>query len=237
MSFNGKVLSVVCARAGSKGLKNKCIARIGGKMVVEYSIEYSISLGDKVKTVVSTDIKELIDFCEKNNIIYVRRNPRFGSDDSRIDDAIAEAIEKEGEDCEYCSLVYGNIPTRYPDLFRDALEFLVMNEDYDAVLSFQNVEKFHPEWMFDFNPDLLPHKKETHYRRQALPQKMIHDGHTFVFRKEKFYGKYKGLIQNKKGYMYFFYGDRIKPQIHNDAVIDIDTAKDLRLAETLLRVG
>ncbi len=69
-----KVLSVVCARAGSKGLKNKCIEKIGQKMVIEYTIEYSLSLGEDVRTIVSTDINEVIDYCKKKilNLLTVR---------------------------------------------------------------------------------------------------------------------------------------------------------------------
>jgi CMP-N-acetylneuraminic acid synthetase len=229
-----KVLSIICARASSKGLKNKCMAKIKKKTVVEYSIEYSMSLGREVKTVVSTDIEELIDHCAKNNIPYVNRDKKLCLDESRIDDALADAIEKEKEPYEYCSLVYGNIPTRYPSLFREALEFLEKNKSYDAAISMQNVEKFHPEWMFDLNTEILPKVKEIHYRRQVLPQKMIHDSHTLLFRSEGFYKRYKGLITYEKGCRYSIFGAKIKPLINNEVIIDIDTEKDLKLAQAFL---
>lgn len=237
MSSRSRVLSVVCARAGSKGLKNKCIAKIGDRMVVEYPIEYSLSLGEDIKTVVSTDIRELIEYCESRRISYIRRDPKISGDENKIDDALADAVEKEGSGCEYCALVYGNIPTRYPKLFREALGFLEINSDYDAVLSFQNVEKFHPDWTFDYDQDLLGRVKESHYRRQMLSQKMLHDGHTFLFKKDKFYKKYKGLTPYEKEYRYSVYGDRIKPQLNSEVIIDIDTAKDLKIAEALLKAG
>ena len=72
-----KVLSVVCARAGSKGLSNKCVAKINRKMVVEYAIEYSLSLGSNIETVVSTDIAEVIRYCKKENIDYIERDLKF----------------------------------------------------------------------------------------------------------------------------------------------------------------
>ena len=231
------VLSVVCARAGSKGFKNKCIARINNKMVVEYAIEYSMSLGDNVKTVVSTDIEELIAYCKKNDIIFIERNPAFCVDDSKIDDSIADAIEKHGQDCRFCSLVYGNIPTRYPEQFHKTVKFLEKNKDFDAVISMQNVEKFHPDWMFDFNADVLPKVKECHYRRQMLSQKMIHDGHTLIFKSEKFYRKYKGEIPYGSEVMYSIFGDKIKPLINHELIVDIDTEKDLKLANALLLIA
>jgi len=229
-----KVLSIICARAGSKGLKNKCIAKINNKMVVEYSIEYSLSLGDDVKTVVSTDIEVLIEYCKKNNINYIRRNSDFCTEDSPIDEAIAEVIEKQGTDCPLCSLVYGNIPTRYCDIFFEALSFMEVNKDFDAAISMQNVEKYHPVWMFDFNDEVLPKDKEVHYRRQMLPQKMIHDGHTLLFKSKEFFNKYKGLVPYDTEYIYSIFGDRIKPIINSKVIIDIDTKKELELAEAVI---
>jgi len=229
-----KVLSVVCARKGSKGLNNKCVAKINNKMVVEYSLEYSLSLGENVKTVVSTDIEELIEYCKKNDIIYIERNPSLCADNSKIDDALADAIEKHGSDCRFCSLVYGNVPIRYPYLFCQALNFLEKNEDYDAVIGMQNVEKFHPAWMYDFNDEILLPKKELHYRRQLLPQKMIGDGHTFIFKSEKFYRKYKGEISYDKSIQYSIFGDKIKPLINEELIVDIDTDKDLKLSSAII---
>jgi CMP-N-acetylneuraminic acid synthetase len=230
-----KVLSVICARAGSSGLKNKCIARIGAKMVVEYTIEYSLSLGDHVKTVVSTDIEPLIEYCVRRQIPYIRRDPAIAGDDSKIDDALADALEKEGQECAYCSLEYGNIPTRYPAIFQQAYRFLEEHEEYDAVMSMQNVEKFHPAWMFDLNDNVIPRMKAASHRRQELPQKMIADGHTLLFRSKQFYQKYQGTLAYEKAYKYAIFGEKIKPLLRNELIIDIDTAKDLQLAEAVLK--
>jgi len=230
-----KTLSVVCARSGSKGMKNKCMAKVNGKMIVEYAIEYSLMLGSGVTTVVSTDIPDLIDYCVKKKISYIRREADLCRDESRIECALADAIEKKGKGYAYCSLVHGNIATRYPEIFHEAVTFLETHKEYDAVISMQNVEKFHPEWMLEYNDSFLPKQNQTQYRRQALPQKMIHDGHTLLFKSEEFYKRHVGLIPYNKGYMYSTYGDKIKPLIHDEVVIDIDTKKDSQLTEAFMR--
>lgn len=229
-----KVLSVVCARAGSKGLKNKCTLKIDNKMVIEYAIEYSLSLGKNVSTVVSTDIEKVIDYCKKNNIDFIRRNSKLCTDESRIYEVLADAIEKRGGDYEYCSLVYGNIPTRYVRLWHKAMRFLERNQNYDAVISMQDVEKFHPEWMFDYNEELLPKEKAADYRRQMLPRKMIHDGHALIFKIDGYYKRFKGLIKYDSKYKYSIFGTKIKPLINNEVIIDIDTLKDFKLAEAMI---
>ena len=232
-----KTLSVICARAGSKGLKNKCMARINDKTVVEYSIEYSLSLGNSVKTVVSTDIDALMGYCEKRGIEYIARAPELCGDNTRIDHTLADAIERKGDGCEYCSIVYGNVPIRYPEMFREAVSFLNAHKDYDAAISMHNVEKFHPASMFEYSENILPRKVQNKYRRQKLPKKMIHDGHTFLFRSEKFYKKLKGQIPCRKAVMYSVYGDKIKPMVNDKVVIEIDTKKDFELAKAFILRG
>lgn len=229
-----KVLSVVCARAGSKGLKNKCVTRIADKMVIEYSIEYSLSLGKDALTVVSTDIESIIEYCKVRGIKYINRDQKICKDETRIDDVLADAIEKYGNDSKYCSLVYGNIPTRYPGIFHDGLKILEADKEYDAAISMQNVGKFHPEWMFEYNEKVVPRVKESHYRRQDLAQKMIHDGHTLIFDSEKFYKRFKGLMAYDREYRYSVYGDRIKPLVNSETIVDIDTKKDMELAKAVL---
>lgn len=228
------VLSVVCARRGSKGLLNKCVTDVGGRMLAQYAIDYSLSLGENVRTVVSTDIDDLIRYCEDRGVTILRRNPAYCSDESKIDDALAEAIEQYGDGCELCSLVYGNIPTRYSHLFEDAVAALSEDVPYDAAMSMQNVEKYHPAWMFDYDADYLPRVKQVHYRRQMLPQKMIHDGHTIVFRIDGFMKRYKGVVSYEQAYKYSIFGSTIKPLINDRLIIDIDTEKDLKLAAAVL---
>lgn len=229
-----KVLSVICARAGSKGLKNKCIIKIKNRMVIEYSIEYSMSLGKNVKTVVSTDIDRVIEYCEINDIEYIRRDPKLCEDETKIDDVLADAIGQKGEGYNYCSLVYGNLPTRYPRLFHGAVKFLKKNIAYDAVISMQFVKKFHPEWMCDYNKDVMPKLNTVLYRRQSLPPKIIHDGHTLLFKSNGFMRRHKNLVSNGRSSMYAIFGNKIKPMVNDEIIVDIDSENDMKVAKAII---
>ena len=111
------------------------------------------------------------------------------------------------------------------------------NDEFDAVISMQNVGKYHPEWMFDYNEEILPKETERHYRRQSLPQKMIHDGHTLIFKCEDFHKRYKGIMQYDRDCRYSIFGRKIKPLVNDELIIDIDTKKDLKIAEAVLLCG
>lgn len=231
------VLSVITARKGSKGLKDKVAQKIGGKYVFEYSLDYSLGLSDRIKkeavTVVTSDSEIIKKYCMDRKILFVDRMPQLASDTARIDDVIYDAYVKVGREFKYISLLYGNIPTRYPDEFLKAFDFLEKNPDYDAALSMQNVEKHNPAWMFELNGEILPVKKEEGYRRQDLRQLMIHDGHTILVRS----GYFIKFMKSKKDKRILLeeFGKKIKPVLNNKLIIDIDTEKDLKLAEAVLK--
>jgi len=233
------ILSVVTVREGSKGLKGKCLRKINEKYVFEYSVKYSMELSDKIKegnfTVVSSDSETIKEYCLKKNIYFIKREPKLVSDVAHIEDVIYDAYYRVGEGFEYISLLYGNIPTRYPEEFLKAYRFLLKHKDYDCVLSMQDVGKYNPSWMFELNEDILPSKKSKGHRRQDLSQLMVHDGHTILFRTRHFLEFMK--TDSKGNIMYEAFGKKIKPMLNNKLIIDIDTKKDLILAEAVLKFG
>jgi len=231
------IFSIVTVREGSKGLKNKCMHIIEGKAVFEYSIEYSINLDSMIKeevfTVVSSDSEIIRKYCSENNICFLKRSPWLASDTARIEDVIYNAFREIGKDFDYISLLYGNIPIRYPEEFLKAYDFLLKNEDYDAVISMQNVQKFNPANMFELNETVIPSKESGGYRRQDLKQLMIHDGHTVLFRTNYFLNFMER--KSKHNIMYNAFGKKIKPILNDKLIIDIDVERDLKLAESVLK--
>lgn len=232
------IFSIITVREGSQGIKNKCMRKIGSKAVFEYTVEYSMDLGNRLEgavfTVMSSDSETAREYCSRNNIHFLDRSPLLASDVARIEDVVFDAYCQVGRSFDYISLLYGNIPVRYPHEFLRAYKFLEENEDYDAVISMQNVEKYNPAWMFKLNEDLLPVKQEEGYRRQDLQQFMGPDGHTVLFRTKHFLEHMER--GSKTGIMYEALGKKIKPMLNDKLIIDIDTERDLKLAEIALRL-
>ena len=229
-----KTLSVICARAGSKGLQNKCIRHLNDKMVFEYAVEYSMALSPNVETVVSSDIETIIAYCRERNIKHIPRRPELCTDNCRIDDVLADAIHQFGDAMALCSLVYGNIPIRYPQLFHQCRQFLMSHPDYDAAITMQRVGKFHPDWMFDYSATALPKIKRSAHRRQLLPPLMIHDGHSLLFHIGDFLDRYHGRVDYEENALYAIFGSKIKPIVNDCVIVDIDNQQDLVVAGALL---
>ncbi len=231
------VLSIVVARKGSKGLPGKCMLPINGLPVVEHVIKWSDALSRpdvEVKTVVSTDIIELEPICHKYNADFILRKDELTGDTVRIEDVIFNAAEVIEGNWDYLSLLYGNVPIRYDSIFHGAVEFLEENNEFDSVLSFQSVEKFHPSWMVALSSDRLPEWKEQKYRRQDLTPYMVHDGHTCITRSNYFINHRRNKNMNRKGMMYESFGKIIKPWLNEEFIVDIDTEKDYQIAKALL---
>ncbi len=231
------VFSLIVARKGSKGLPNKVARKINDKYVFQYSIEYSLGLGEavgaEVITAVSSDSAQIREYCQSENILFIERPECLAGDQVRIEDVIYDAYRKSPKPCEYISLLYGNIPTRYPEEFKRAFDFLAGHPEYDAALSMQNVEKYNPAWMFPLDEDTLFKKETSGFRRQDLTQFMIHDGHTILIRSAYFCEH----MQTRKipTIMYEPFGRKIKPVLCNRLIIDVDTERDLAAAEAILK--
>ncbi|MBF0118506.1 MAG: hypothetical protein HQK79_06695 [Desulfobacterales bacterium] len=232
-----KVLLIIVARKGSKGLPSKCMLKIADIPIVEHVISWTKSLKKDnidITTAVSTDIVELKEICQKHNVIHINRPQKLAEDSVRIEEVIYHVCETLGGKWDYLCLLYGNIPIRYSELIHGPLDFLENNSTFDAVLSFQAVEKFHPAWMVEFSEDKLPKWIEKGYRRQELVPYMIHDGHTCITRYDYFIPFWREKDIKKTGQMYESFGKTIKPWINNKLVIDIDTERDYYLAKAIL---
>lgn len=59
MPNNYKILSVICARGGSQGVKNKNLKNLLGKPLIAYTIEQLIKWGKFDRFIVSTDSEEI----------------------------------------------------------------------------------------------------------------------------------------------------------------------------------
>ena len=232
-----KIFSLIVARAGSKGFKNKNIRKIGDKTVFEYTLDYSLKLNEmidgEVFTIVSSDSEIIQEHCEKNNIRFDLRIPELAQSSTPIEDVIYYVYNKIGEKFDLISLLPANVVTRYPEEFIKAYNFLKEKQEYDCVISMQNVEKFNPLEMLELNNDILPKQKMTAFMRQDLQQYMLSDGHTILFRPDHFLN----FMRSKKKVEYIFeaFGKKVKPMINEKFIIDIDTARDFEIASAFIQ--
>jgi CMP-N,N'-diacetyllegionaminic acid synthase len=93
-----KILCTICARGGSKGVKNKNIKEINGKALIAYTIEQAKESGLFEHIVISTDSDEIANISEAYGAeVFFRRSAEMASDTAGKLDVIKDAFIKSEE--------------------------------------------------------------------------------------------------------------------------------------------
>ena len=87
-----KIVSLIPARGGSKGIPNKNLIKILGKPLIQYALE--ASLRSKVnETWVSSDSKEILNFSNKLGAKIIKRPKKISSDNASSEQALLHFSE------------------------------------------------------------------------------------------------------------------------------------------------
>ena len=75
-----KDLILICARKGSKGIKNKNLKRVGKIQLFIHSIKIAKKLQNKYEIFVSSDSKKIINLSKKENVNTILRSSKLSND-------------------------------------------------------------------------------------------------------------------------------------------------------------
>ena len=144
-----KILAVVPARSGSKGVKNKNIRQVGGIPIVCRAGLCAKKISEIDRVVVSTDTKKIANIAQAYDIDVPFLRPKSISQDTSTDFEVLEhalvQMEKN-DDTRYdiVLLLQPTAPLRKPDHLLGVIKFLI-EESFDAVWTVSETEiKYHP---------------------------------------------------------------------------------------------
>ena len=90
-----KILVTICARSGSKRVKNKNIRNLAGKPLIKYAIDLAIKWNKGDKIICSTDSQQIADIAKKSGAeVPFIRPKELASDKSGKVDVIRHALMK-----------------------------------------------------------------------------------------------------------------------------------------------
>lgn len=228
-------IAVILARGGSKGLPNKNALMLAGKPVISWTIEHAKACPQVERIVLSTDSDTLARIGRGHGVDVVLRPPYLCDDSASIADAARFTIEADEAGLghyDHVVLLYGNVPVRPDDLTRRALRKL-RHTGCDSVQSVSPVGKHHPYWMKvvgdEQNHDALVPYVENHIdRRQDLPELYALDGGIIAVTRDSLFDC------DRRSPHAFLGDDRRAVRNAEDTVIDIDTPRDLLVADAIL---
>lgn len=235
-------LALILGRAGSKGVPGKNLRLIGGRACFAWSIDAAREARLVNRVVLSTDSDEMRDVAMRGGVDVVVRPPELASDRATVDDAARHAVstieEASGTRFDAIVILYANVPVRPAGLIDRAVELLQASRA-DSVQSYAPVGKYHPWWTAVVDPssgavrpwegDLLNHGV---YRRQDLPAAHIPDGGVLAVTRRALFREIAGVPEGPHA----FFGRERRGIVNEEgAVVDIDAATDLLVADALLR--
>lgn len=171
-----KIIAIIPARAGSKGIPNKNIRIIGGHPLVYYSIKNAIASEKITDVVVSTDSPEVRIIAKQMGVKCHWRDKSLCGDDVTLDAVVADAIPKE-DAWDYVVTMQPTSPTLKVKTLDRAIQYAIEN-DLDTLISAINAP--HLSWR-EQNGVKIPNYSER-LNRQYLPPYYVETG-AFVISK------------------------------------------------------
>ena len=232
-----KILTLIPARSGSKGIKDKNIKLLKGKPLIQYSIEQAKNskYSTMMRIIVSTDSEKYSKISKNLGAEVPFLRPSEISQDLSADyQFVKHALDYLEKEENYIPDIILQLrptqPLRKVKDIDDCLDIFIQNRDkYDSLRSIAKFEKS-PYKMYSIEgKNLIPLFREINgikepYNecRQHLPETYLHIGYIDIFN--------SSIV--KKGTIS---GDRVYPYVlENEEIVDIDTAEDWERAEKLL---
>ena len=137
-----KILAIIPARAGSKGIPNKNIRIIGSKPLIYYSIHNAINSKYITDVIVTTDSEQVRVIAKQMGVKSIDRKAELCGDDVTLDSVIYDAIPKDKE-WDYIVTMQPTSPTLKVNTLDKAIKYAVEN-NLDTLISTINMP--HLSW-------------------------------------------------------------------------------------------
>jgi len=224
-----KILAVVPARGGSKGILNKNIVDIGGNPLIKYTIDAALGSEMLTHCVVSTDSDVIADVAKSCGALVPFKRPKHLSDDKALSLPVMQhAVEfmeaEQGYQYDLVIMLQPTTPLRQTKDIDNAIK-LLFDTNADSVISVVEVEGHHPLRMKRVvDGRLINYIDQGHEDmrpRQELPPVYIRNG--------AIYATMRDILMDKDS----FTGSDSRAYIMSDeSSVNIDTLKDLILAQS-----
>lgn len=223
-----KVLAILPARGGSKGLPGKNTRDCAGQPLLAWSVLAARESECVDRLVVSSDDPEILAAACALGAPALARPPELATDGALLDGVVLQvedALAKEGERFSIGVLLQPTSPLRLAEDIDGALRTMV-DRGFKSLASVTDPAKS-PYWMHAIGPDgrlvSLFDGAEAARRRQELPKAYVLNGAIFAFDLDWFRAHRKFVCAETGAFW-----------MPPERSIDIDTALDLEIASLLL---
>jgi len=229
-SVGMRMLGLINARGGSKGIPNKNIRMLGSKPLIEWSIDVGLRCPSLDALVVSTDSADIAAVANAAGArVPFMRPAHLASDTALQIDAVVHAIdflERQGERYDGIVLLQPIAPFRTVDDVEGAIALFV-NSGADSVISVMEVTGQHPATMYNLSDGnsvtpLMP-SNPAGILRQQLPKVYWRTGSVYIVRRDVAVSERSLYGKDVRGYI-----------VPEERSINLDNLNDWEFAEYCL---
>lgn len=225
-----KILGLIPARGGSKGIPGKNIKLLGGKPLLQFTFEAATKSELLAKVILSSDDETIIEIAKELELEVPFKRPAILAEDSSSSlEVVQHALNyylKQGINFDGVCLLQPTTPFRRAG-FIDECVLKFKDGNFDSLVSVREVPKeYNPHWVFEENEGALKiatGEKEIISRRQDLPKAYHRDGAIYLTKTEVLLNE-NSLFGKKIGFV----------DTTASSYVNIDTPEDWKKAEEVL---
>lgn len=218
-----KILAIIPARGGSKGLPRKNVLDLGGMPLISWTIKAAQNSKYIDRVILSSDDSEICAVARdyKCDVPFIRPD-ELASDTADSASVVLHALEQVGDGYDIVILLQATSPFRNEKNIDAALEQFVYN-DKRSLVSVAQLNKS-PEWLFELNSSAntlspLYQGDKVVTRRQDSRHAYYLNGAIYIFDKQYFISHRKFIDEHTLAYV-----------METSSSIDIDSIEDLNYA-------
>ena len=228
MFLKQKILALIPARGGSKGIKYKNLKKINRISLLGHVINFAYKCNFFDEVIVSTESEKISNEVKKYNAKIFKRSKITSKDYTSDYEVLMEVLKDKAVKKKYDYVVYlqPTSPIRKIHHLKAALKRVIEGK-YDSSWSITIIDKkFHPKKILKISDknflSIYAHSGKKIFARQQLEDIYIRNGIFYIFKISK-------LIKSKHIYLKKNY-----PSITNYQSVNIDNYEDLKRAKKIL---
>ena len=220
-----KVLAIIPARGGSKGVPGKNVRLLGGKPLIMHAVDCAKEAKSISEIVVTSDADEIIAAVEASNITIVKRPETLAQDDSNVVTAVKHVLDIVDTPFDLIVLLQPTAPLRTGEQLDEIIAMFAEDAKLEGVISVVPMDDIHPARMYNLGTqnEMISYMDggETK-RRQELAPVYYRNGCFYAVRVDAFLQQQTFMPTYKKAYI-----------MNPEWLANIDTPRDFAIASVL----
>lgn len=226
-----RVLAIIPARGGSKGVKDKNIRLVADQPLISYAIQVAQESKTLTDTIVSTDSERIAEVARNCGAEVLQRPAHLAEDSTSIVPVIQHILEQQASKgnapYDLIVLLQPTSPIRTGEDIDSVIQMLEEDQQTDGVISVVPMDDIHPARMYTLGPKqhMQPFidQGET-LQRQELEVVYYRNGCIYAVRTKVFLAEESLMVKNKKAYV-----------MPLEWLANVDDERDLLITDILVK--